>query len=73
MREIIRPAIHEEEAGAGATDAGIEGLIAAPVGEGDSDKRVVTVDVSQTKTANAEPRRKRLVNVPSSSTNESKS
>jgi len=74
MREIIRPAIHEEEAGAGTSDGGMEGLIAAPVGEQqDSDKRVVTVDVSQTKTANAEPRRKRLVNVPSSTTNESKS
>jgi hypothetical protein len=74
MREILKPATREES-GAIASDE-IGGLIAAPVGEskGDDDKRVVTVEVSQTKTANlGEPRRKRLVNVPSSTTNEPKS
>ena len=53
LRQIIRAAKHKEDAEPEAYD-----VIAAPVGDGDKEKRVVTVDVSKTK---PEPRRKKIV------------
>jgi DNA-directed RNA polymerase subunit E'/Rpb7 len=55
LRKVIRPEVHEETAEPEKND-----VIAAPVGTGDSEKRMVTVAVEKTK-APGEARRKKLV------------
>jgi DNA-directed RNA polymerase subunit E'/Rpb7 len=54
LRQVVRPAEHKESEEPEAHD-----VIAAPIGEGDKEKRVVTVDVSKTK-APGDARRKKL-------------
>jgi hypothetical protein len=69
LREIIRPAEAEPE-----KVADTEPVIAAPISgtpsEPSSEKRVVTVDVSSTKAADAGPRRVRIKAKAAPTTNE---
>jgi DNA-directed RNA polymerase subunit E'/Rpb7 len=55
LRQVVSPAEHK-----GAEEPDTHDVIAAPIGDGDKEKRVVTVDVSKTKPS-GEPRRKKLV------------
>ena len=66
LRQVVRPDEHKEVAEPEAQD-----VIAAPVGEGDKERRVVTVDVEKTK-ASGEPRRKKLVRTVASEQDEQK-
>jgi hypothetical protein len=66
LRQVVRPDEHKEVAEPEAQD-----VIAAPVGEGDKERRVVTVDVEKTK-ASGESRRKKLVRTVASEQDEQK-
>jgi DNA-directed RNA polymerase subunit E'/Rpb7 len=67
LRQVVKPAVHEEVADPEKSD-----VIAAPVGTGDSEKRMVTVAVEKTK-APGESRRKKMVRTAAVETNEPKS
>jgi DNA-directed RNA polymerase subunit E'/Rpb7 len=66
LRQVVKPAVQEEVADPEKSD-----VIAAPVGTGDSEKRMVTVDISKTK-APGEARRKKMVRTAAVDTNEPK-
>jgi hypothetical protein len=66
LRQVIRPQVQEETAEPEKMD-----VIAAPVGTGDSEKRMVTVAVEKTK-APGEARRKKMVRTSAVDTNEPK-
>ena len=66
LRDVIRPAVMEENA-----EPEAQQVIAAPVGTGDSEKRMVTVSLDKTK-APGEARRKKMVRTVAPSTNEQK-
>jgi DNA-directed RNA polymerase subunit E'/Rpb7 len=66
LREVIRPSTEENKEEPEAQE-----VIAAPVGKGDNEKRVVTVAVEKTKTS-GEPRRKKMVRTAAVDTNEPK-
>lgn len=70
LRTTVRPA--QEEAPSSSSSSSSEPLLAAPIkGSEGSDKKVVTVDMSATKAAEATTRRKRLRPNEGSKTNES--
>ena len=66
LRDVIRPAVMEENA-----EPEAQQVIAAPVGTGDSEKRMVTVSLDKTK-APGEARRKKMVRTVAPTTNEPK-
>lgn len=66
LRQVIRPQVQEEVADPEKTD-----VIAAPVGTGDSERRMVTVALDKTK-APGESRRKKMVRTAAVETNEPK-
>lgn len=66
LRQVVKPAVQEEVADPEKSD-----VIAAPVGTGDSEKRMVTVAVEKTK-APGEARRKKMVRSAAVETNEPK-
>jgi len=66
LRQVVKPMIQEEVA-----DPEKNNVIAAPVGTADSDKRLVTVDLSKTK-APGESRRKNMVRTAAVEPNEPK-
>lgn len=66
LRQVVKPAVQEEVADPEKSD-----VIAAPVGTGDSEKRMVTVNISKTK-APGEARRKKMVRTAAVDTNEPK-
>lgn len=66
LRQVIRPQVQEEVADPEKTD-----MIAAPVGTGDSERRMVTVALDKTK-APGESRRKKMVRTAAVETNEPK-
>ncbi len=70
LRSTVQPA--QEEAPSSSSSSSSEPLLAAPIkGSEGSDKKVVTVDMSATKAAEATTRRKRLRPNEGSKTNES--
>lgn len=66
LRQVIRPQVQEEVADPEKSD-----VIAAPVGTGDSERRMVTVALDKTK-APGESRRKKMVRTAAVETNEPK-
>ena len=66
LRQVIRAATHEA-----TEEPEVPDVIAAPVGKGDNEKRMVTVDMTAAK-ATGEPRRKKMVRTSAVDTNEPK-
>ena len=66
LRQVVKPAVQEETVDPEKSD-----VIAAPVGTGDSERRMVTVALDKTK-APGESRRKKMVRTAAVDTNEPK-